>query len=46
MKGLFFNEDSFLQSLDLDYKIKKFILSFEEVFSERIIDEVFIVKCD
>jgi len=46
MKGIFFTEDEYLQSLHLDAKIKKFLVSFEEIFSQQIIDEVFIVHCD
>lgn len=44
MKGVYFTQDEYLEKLNLDLKIKKFILSFEEIFSERIIDEVLIVS--
>ncbi|MDD2566285.1 MAG: hypothetical protein PHZ26_05940 [Candidatus Gracilibacteria bacterium] len=43
MKGIFFKEDIYLQSLNLDTKIERFILSFKEIFGELIINEVFII---
>lgn len=46
MKGIFFKEDKYLQSLNLDFKIKKSILDFEEIFWELIINEVFIIFYD
>jgi hypothetical protein len=46
MKGFYFNEDPYLQALDLDNKIQNFLESFASIFDEHIIDEVFIVKYD
>ncbi len=44
MRWVFFEHDEYLASLDLDNKIKRFLESFETVFWDVILDELFIVK--
>lgn len=46
MKGLYFLEDKYLQNLNLDSKIKKFIEHLERKYSEHIINEIFIANYD
>lgn len=44
MKGLYFTEDKYLESLNLDEKIKKFINNLEHKYESQVIDEIFIIN--
>lgn len=46
MKGFYFIEDTYLQWLELDSKIKRLIENLEKKYFEQIIDEVFIFNYD
>lgn len=44
MKGAFFTQDKYLESINIWAKLTDFIQDFEKIYNERIVNEIFIIK--